>query len=496
VFWDLHNPLLEDLRQIEVISGPGGTLYGTNAVNGVINISSKDAADTLGGLVRGTAGARERTAGARYGFALGSQAAVRVYATYFDRESLPSGVYRDYDDGFDGYQAGFRGDLDSGRDHLTLQGDVFGQSTRLVAGEGSWGHNLLARWHRQLDEGSAVAVQAYYDDYRRRYITVRDSLETFDAEAQYNRTLGAHELVAGLGLRTTRDDFFNGLGGFQLDPQSARLWFFNLFVQDKIALSPTLSAIAGVKFERSSFTGLEALPNLRLAWQPGPEALFWAAASRAVRTPSRADRELTGLPILAKSAGFASEKLFAFEGGYRGQLSRNSTLSVSLYYNVYDDLRSTELTGGTLPVQLRNGLRGHSYGIEAWGTQQVAPWWRVSAGANLLGKHFRPKTGVTDIGAMSAVGRDPNHQFTLRSQMDLGDRFTLDADLRAIDALKRSAIPAYVEANARLAYRLTDSLELYVAGSNLLHDRHLESNDSDQGQAVPRILYAGARIRL
>jgi iron complex outermembrane receptor protein len=495
VFWELHNPLLEDLRQVEVISGPGGTLYGTNAVNGIINISSKDAADTIGGLVRGSAGGRERNAAARYGFALGEGGAVRVYGSYFDREDLPAGTTRQYDDGFDGFQTGFRGDFDRGRDHFTVQGDLFRQWTRLLDGDGNRGHNLLARWRRQIDQDAAFELQAYYDDYRRRYITVRDALETFDAEAQYNHRLGMHDLVVGLGIRTTRDNFFNGLGGLQLDPQSARLWFFNAFVQDRIALTPNLSATLGLKLERSSFTGLEVLPNVRLAWQPRSDALFWAAVSRAVRTPSRADRELVGLPLLAKSVGFESEKLLAVEGGYRGQLSRHSSLSLSFYYNRYGDIRSTELTNGGLPIQLRNGIRGHSYGLEAWGTQQLARWWRVSAGANLLGKSFRPKAGVTDIGAMSAIGRDPNYQLMLRSQMDLGDRFSLDIDLRAVDGLKGPVIPAYAEANARLGYRLTDRLELFVAGNNLLHDRHLESNDTDQGQAVPRILYAGARIR-
>ena len=496
VFWELHNPLLEDLRQIEVISGPGGTLFGTNAVNGIINISSKDAADTLGGLVRGSAGARERNAGARYGFALGESGAIRLYGTYADREGLPPGAFTEYDDGFDGYQAGFRSDFEAGADHFTLQGDLFGQSTRLIDGDGNWGHNLLARWRRQLDDGSAIEVQAYYDDYRRRYITVRDSLETFDAEAQYNRRLGAHDFVVGMGVRTTRDNFFNGLGGFQLDPQSTRLWFFNAFVQDRIELSPNLSGTLGLKLERSSFTGLEVLPNVRLAWHPNPDSLIWAAVSRAVRTPSRADRELVGLPILARSAGFESEKLLAFEGGYRGQLSRTSTLSISAYYNQYSDIRSTELTNGQLPIQLRNGIRGHSYGVEAWGTQQLSRGWRVSAGLNLLGKQFRPKAGVTDIGNMSAIGRDPNYKLMLRSQLDLTDRLTLDMDVRAVDGLKDRRIPSYVEAGARLGYRLTDSLELFVAGNNLLHDRHLESNDVDQGQAVPRMVHAGARIRL
>lgn len=496
VFWELHNPVLEDLRQVEVISGPGGTLFGTNAVNGVINVTSKDAAETIGLLARGTAAEREQTGVVRYGFQAGSKAAVRVYGSWYDRGSLPGGTTADYDDSVRGWQAGFRGDLADGPDHVTLQGDIFGQGTRLVKGDGAWGQNLLARWTHETGDASSVQLQAYYDDYRRQFILVRDSLETFDVQAQYNRRMGAHQVVAGAGLRTTRDEFINNLNIFKLVPDRMRLWFFNGFVQDEMRLAPAVSLIAGVKLERSSFSGLDVLPNVRIAWQPSAKNLFWAAASRSVRTPSRTNRDLYALPILAPAPRFASEKLVALEAGYRGQPTSTTTLSVSAYVNLYDDIRTTELTNGGLPIQLRNGIAGRTYGVEAWATQQVLPWWRLKAGANLMGKDFHTKPGVTDIAAFAAVGSDPSYQFQLRSQMDPAPRLSIDLGFRAVDGLRNPAIPAYAEADARVGWRVTRQVELFVAGENLLHARHRESNDTDQAQAAARTVYAGLRTRL
>ncbi|MBV9931403.1 MAG: TonB-dependent receptor [Alphaproteobacteria bacterium] len=495
VFWELHNPVLEDIRQVEVISGPGGTLYGANAVNGVIAVTTRDAADTLGLLARGTAGAREQDAVLRYGFRLGDRTAVRVYGNWFNRDGLPGGTAADYDDAFRGWQAGFRGDVAGSANRLTLQGDIFGQGYRLVKGDGAWGKNLLARWSHDLGAASSVQLQAYYDDYRRQFILVRDSLETFDASAQINRRLGAHQLVAGLGMRTTRDKFINNLNIFKLVPDSMRLWFFNGFVQDEMALGHGASLIAGVKLERSSFTGFDILPNLRLAWQPNARNLLWAAVSRAIRTPSRTDRDLYALPILAPAPRFASEKLVAIEAGYRGQPTPTTTLSVSGYVNLYDDIRTTELTNGGLPIQLRNGLAGQTYGVEIWATQQVAPWWRVKAGANLMAKDFHAKPGVVDIAALGSLGSDPSYQLQLRSQFDPTPSLTIDVALRAVDALRNPAIPAYAEADARIGWRVRNAVELYVAGQNLLHARHRESNDTDQAQAVARTVEGGVRLR-
>lgn len=497
VFWELHNRLLEDVRQIEVISGPGGTLYGPNAVNGVVSISTRDARDTLGGLVRATAGDRERTLGARYGARLGSDGAIRFYGQYFDREDQPAGPGPVLGDRFRGWQLGFRADFGSAPMQIVVQGDIFDNETGSLPEDGNRGHNLQVRMRHDLGDNSAIRLRAYYDMFEREVLLTRDMLETFDFEGQYDLETGAHTIVAGVGARTTRDEFANNLNQFQLDPASRRLWVFNAFAQDRIALSPALSLTLGLKAEQTSFTGVELLPNLRVAWHPNERMLLWGAVSRAVRTPSRIDRDLQAPPFLAPGDDFVSEKLVAFEAGYRGQPTDWATLSVSLFYNRYDDIRTTEFSpGNVLPIRLSNGLRGQTWGVEAWGTAQLMPWWRLNLGLSTLWKDFEAAPGRIDLGAGSSLGQDPNFQLFARSQISLTDRLEINAGLRFIDGIEGGApVDSYVEADARIGYRLSEAVELYVAGSNLLHRDHLESGDPGRAQLAVRSLYAGTRLR-
>jgi iron complex outermembrane receptor protein len=496
VFWELHNRPVEEIAQIEVISGPGGTLYGPNAVNGVVNIITRDARDTIGGFVRGSAGEREQNVAARFGAALGTNGAIRFYGTWFNRDDLPAGAAADTVDRFHGVQGGFRADFDESADHFTLQGDVFDTDTGGVAGDGDRGHNLLARWTRTLSQSSTFELQGYYDWYERDFLLVHDALQTFDVEAQLNHSAGRHDLVFGAGVRTTRDEFINSLNPFRLEPPSRRLWVYNAFVQDRWAVGEDVDLILGLKAEQTSFTGLELLPNVRIAWQPDARTLLWGAVSRAVRTPSRIDRQLQFLPILAPGVDFVSEKLVAFEAGYRGQPTAWATLSVSLFYNLYDDIRSTELSaGGSLPIRLANGWEGETYGLEAWGTAQATRWWRLSFGLSTLWKDFELEPGRVDLAAGDSLGHDPEYQLLARSQMNLTDRIAFNAGLRWIGEIEADpGIGDYVEADARLSFAVSDALELYVAGRNLLHDRHLESDDVQRGQRPQRSLVAGTRV--
>jgi iron complex outermembrane receptor protein len=495
VFWELRQPLLEDIQQIEVISGPGGTLYGPNAVNGVVNITTRDARETIGGLLRASYGTDARTIGARYGFTIGDNAAIRFYGNAFARDGLPDGFGPNVDDSISGYRVGFRSDAGAGRNIFTVQGDYFADETDQLPGDGDRGGNVTARWHRDVDEQSSFELQAYYDYFRRRFLLARDALETLDFEAQYNRSQGAHEIVAGLGVRTTRDEFTNNANVFTLDPPSRRLWILNAFVQDRFALTARLSVIAGVKLERSSFSGAELLPNVRLAWRLAPNNLLWAAVSRAVRTPSRIDRDLVGAPILVRATDFRSEKLVAFEAGYRGQPTATTLLTVSVFYNLYDDIRAAEFIGNPLPARLANNLTGHTYGLEAWGSWQALTWWRLSAGVSLLSKHFHLEPGTTDISGAAALGQDPDYQLLLRSSMNLRSNLVLGAGLRAVGGLETPATGSYVEADARLGWAVSDQVELFVAGNNLLHRSHVESNDANRAQRAERSAYLGTRLR-
>jgi iron complex outermembrane receptor protein len=487
--------LLEDIQQVEVISGPGGTLYGPNAVNGVVTVTTKDAHDTLGTLVRATAGAEERTLAARQGVALGRNGAIRFYADWHDNDGLPRGTGAEVDDAYRGWQAGFRSDFVTEADHVTFQGDIFRTKADTGPDDIAKGHNLLARWTRALGAASSLQVQAYYDWFKRHFTLVDDSLRTLDAEAQFTTTTGRHELVAGSGIRTTRDEFINQLNVFNLNPPSRRLWVYNGFVQDSVRLSPELSVVAGVKAERSSFSGWQVLPNLRLAWQPNDRNLVWAAVSRAVRTPSRIDRQLEAPPILAASPDFASEKLVAVEAGYRGQPSHSTSLSVSAFLNFYDDLRTTEFVNGAF--QLGNGRKGRTYGIEAWGTAQIARWWRVSLGGATLWKDLRLKDGHVDFVPRNSVGNDPNWQLVGRSDMDLTPRLRLTLNARAVGGIGIDPqIGSYADVAGQLAYRLTDQLQLFVAGRSLLEHSHAESNDPGAGQLAKRSVIGGVRVSL
>jgi iron complex outermembrane receptor protein len=494
ILWELHQPLLEDIEQIEVVSGPGGTLYGPNAVNGVISIASKTAFDTLGGLARATVGANQHSAALRYG-AGSSEGAIRFYGNYYDRGDQPSGAITGGNDRLRGYQLGFRGDFGSEESRFTIQGDHFDSEVATLPGDGEKGQNVLARWTRALGDESAVRIQAYYDDYRRRFLLVRDELETFDVEAQVNTRIGRHQLVAGAGLRTTKDAFINRLNAFVVDPERRRLWIGNGFVQDRFAVSDTLSVIGGVKLEESTFTGLQVLPNLRVSWQRSPDTLLWAAVSRAVRTPSRIDRQLVNLPILAQATGFRTEKLTAIEAGYRGQPAERIAMSTNVFFNIYDDLRTTEFAPGrALPIRLANSLYGTSWGVEAWATAQPLPSWRLRFGVATLVENFKVRAGRTDLTGGESTGNNPSYRVTARSQADLTSRLGLDVGLRAVDQLDRFPTPAYIEADARLGWRATAALELYVAGTNLLREDHAESNDPKRGQRIERSVALGTRL--
>lgn len=497
VIWELHQPLVEDIQQVEVISGPGGTLYGPNAVNGVVNVTTKSTQDTIGALVRGTAGPDERSVGARYGFSLGGSGAMRIYADWHDRDGLPAGIAPDAGDDFRGWQAGFRSDFGGETDGFMIKGNLFHATDDLVEGDHLNAHSLNGRWSHVLGSHASFQFQSTYDWYKRDVALVRDSLSNLENSAQLNLTTGRHEIVAGLGARRTKDSFVNGANGFQVVPNSRKLWVYNVFAQDRYGLAPKLSLIAGVKLEKSSFVGWQVLPNVRLAYQPGPRALFWTAVSKAVRTPSRIDRELQFPPLLLPATDFDSEKLTAIEAGYRGEPASWLTLSVNLFYNFYHDLRTTEfLDGVTIPIELLNGQKGRTYGIEAWGKAQVMSWWRISLGATTLHKNFHVIEDRVDLQPRNSLGIDPHWQVVGSSDMDLTSKLKLTLDVRGVGKLDLApVVPGYVEAGGQLGYDVSDRIELFVAGRNLLHRTHLENGDPAASQLAKRSIYAGTRLR-
>ena len=485
VFWDAQQVPLGDIDRIEVISGPGATLWGANAVNGVINVITKDANDTPGLVLSGGGGTElPGFGGARFGGALGSAARYRVYGSRFARNpsALPNG--QDATDDWHVGQGGFRVDWDASTlSRVTLQGDLYdGRIAQpSLADIAISGGNAMAKWSRTISETSSLTAQLYYDRTHRNIPgTFGEDLDIYDLELQHQTRLGArHDLVWGLGYRLINDHVANTAALAFLPAHVSRDWVTG-FVQDEIALVPDRLRVAlGTKIEHNDYTGFEIQPGGRVNWTLSPSATLWAAVSRAVRTPSRIDRELyaPGQPpyFLAGGPGFHSEAELAYELGYRHQQGPRA-LSVATFYSRYHGLRSLEQTNppAASPVVIGNGQDGESYGAELTAAYVVTSGWRVRAGYTELRVHIWPNPGSTDTSRGLTESQTPDRQFFVHSSLDLPAHLRLDTGLRAIGEITRRQVPAYTELNARVTWQPTPKLDLSIVGQNLLHRRHTE----------------------
>ena len=499
VFWDQQDTMIADIDRIEVISGPGGTLWGSNAMNGVVNVITKGSAETQGGLVDAKAGNFLARAAGRWGGAFPGGGTYRVYAFGFrDGDTrLTNGT--NADDAWTGRQAGFRSEVPTLGGSLTLIGDAYENTIDTPTGRRSGG-DLLARWARVFDGGGVLQLQAYYDEQNRSDSapsggSSRDSVRTWDFQLQHAFDVGkAQQIVWGAGYRTWTDSFRNTANPFVLVPESERLSLANLFAQDTIAVRDDLKVTLGLKLEYSTFSQWAVMPSVRVGWQATPEHFLWGAISRAVRSPSRIERDLYAPGIVDLSPDFDSEKLVAYEAGWRSQILPQATVSVSLFYNDYDDLRTTSPNPVTvLPIKFGNGWQGATYGLDAWGTWSPLSWWRLSPGVEILRKRFDLKPGERDIaGQQTVLGHDPGHQVFLRSSMELANNWELYVGLRQIGALPDINVPAYFEADVKVAYRPTPNVELALVGQNLVHAYHAEGTQPPIHQ-IPRSWYFGVR---
>lgn len=498
VFWDQQAVMLADIERIEVVSGPGGTLYGSNAMNGVINVITKSSADTQGGLIDARLGNFVQRADGRWGGRLGDLGTVRGYALGFGQGHTDLADSTSAMDDWRGKQAGFRADLSALGSAFTVQGDIYENLVDTPGGRRSGG-NLLGRWNKRLSNGASVQVQAYYDQQDRAVSASTgggsfERVRTFDVEAQHVVAIGRNQIVWGVGQRSWADRFTNTANPFVLVPESQTLALTNIFGQDTIALRDNVNLTLGTKLEYSTFSGWAAMPNARIGWRVDPKDFVWAAVSRAVRSPSRLERDLTAPGIVDQSPQFQSEKLIAYEAGWRSQLLPNASASLSLFYNDYDDLRTTKPNPVTiLPVTFGNGLEGHTYGVDVWASYGVLPWWRIDSGFELLRKRFHLKPGEVDIaGIQTVLGHDPRHQIFVHSYMDLLRNVELYVGLRQVASLSDVGVPSYFEADVRIGWQVTPKLELSLAGLNLVHARHAEAS-APPIQEVPRSVYIGAR---
>ena len=500
VYWDLPDLLPDDIERIEVISGPGATLWGANAVNGVINIITRSAGSTTGAFVQVEAGSEEQVAGLRFAGQAGPAVSYRAYARLLrmDSDSLQGGGLAH--DSWHRLGGGFRLDWTPGNhDQLTLQGDIFGgREEQDPPGNGQIsGHDLMLKWNSEPGGDQQLQVQALYDHIARGETPSSPSLriDTYDADVQESLRLGSrNQLVWGGGVRVTSYKI-NGLPFFFFVPDSRNLFLANAFVQDTFALAKAVNLTAGIKAEHDPYVGWSLLPDVRLAFKPGGSTLLWAAVSHAVRSPTPFDEDVrefaAGNAItLNGNRAFRTEKLTAYEIGVRAQPADGLSFSATGFYHDYDDLRSIEIRPGPglLNLAWGNGLKGHSYGLEAWASASPVSWWTLSAGATLMHEDFHFKPGELPIIGTFQNGVDPEHQFNLRSSMNLGRSITLDLDFRAVGALKNSDVPAYAELGGRLAWNVSQHLSLALTGANLLHSHHVEYPGSD---AISRRVLAG-----
>ena len=512
VYWDSQDVVLEDVDRIEVIRGPGGTLWGANAVNGVINIITKNAADTQGNMVSVTAGNEVKGIGSvRHGGKLKNGADYRIYAKYasYDEGYNPDGAHDDWRTG----QIGFRSDwVKTDRDSITLQGDYYrgkaGQLVNIPSGPSgpppttviptvddtdTNGGNLLFRWSRVLENTSNFALQIYYDHVGRDGAVLFEDRDTFDIDFQHHfRWRDRHDVVWGFDYRHTHDDTDNN-ATFSLDPASKNVNLYSAFIQDEVSLKDNLRLTAGIKLEHNDFSGFEYQPNVRLAWAVDDSQTWWGSVSRAVRTPSRGEHDVTlrlvppatsdpGIPVYAQGNNdYDAEDLVAYELGYRFNYRNVWSVDAATFYNDYDNLRTLDpqLDQGPPAAVLfpfDNNMKGKTYGVELAGQWQVRRGWRLNASYTWLDMQLRLTDGSSDSASQSAEQASPVSKAAVWSALDFGNNLQFDAALRYVGDIEVSGarIDSYVEADLRLGWEARPGLELSIIGQNLLDNRHPE----------------------
>lgn len=503
VNWDTVDTNIEDIKQIEIVRGPGGALWGANANNGIINIITEESVNTLENYASAVVGTEERSASVRHGGSIDENHHYRLYGKFFDRGSTDAVGGGKVRDAWDRYQVGFRTDKEALKDSFTLQGDFYqGEDERqaflpdlappfvnaVVDDATLRGANILGRWTHNFDDGSSTILQTYVDYWKRGFDVSKEETTTIDVNFQYSLDMFPRNQVTwGAGYRVVfqnePDRFF-----FKFIPEKRTDDIISLFLQDKIALIENkLYLTVGSKFEQNDYSGFEYQPNVRVSWYPGEKHTLWGAVSRSIRTPTRAEHDIEQILAIIPNAGFVrlignrdfdSEELISYEVGYKFRATSSFYFDVSAFYHQYNKLRTLEIGapfGDTVvPLTTLNNGTAESYGIELSGKWEITPEWHLTSGYSFLTIDTDIPPGNTDTELVRDEGRSPKHQFNILSHLKLPYDLSLSNALYYVDTLNAINIPSYFRFDTGLTWAAAENMSVSIIGHNLLDNKHPE----------------------
>jgi len=533
VYWQAQATPLEDIERIEVIRGPGGTIWGANAVDGIINIITKSTKETHGSMVSlGGGNVDQGTGTIHYGGGNDHGFNYRVYGMGFVRGADFHSNGMNFDDWRLG-QAGFRTDwAPSGRDSLTFQGDAYREGTGEATTYALYstpsqvnvfgtayltGGNLLGRWKRVVNEGSDFQIQAYFDRTNHFEPEFGETRDTFDVDFLDHLTLpGQQNFLWGLGVRVSPSNLIQSVPSIDFLPHQQTDRIYSGFAQDEIPFfSHRLALTVGSKLEHNNYTGFEVQPSARLLWNSSPRQSIWASVTRAVRTPSRLDEDVeltdyagtsSGLPVYLRVNGntqFRSEELIAYETGYRALVTPRCYVDVALFYNDYNDLYSFQVGApfleasptpphAVIPLLTSNGIKGNTKGFEITPDWKPVSAWELRVSYSYLNMELENKPGSNDpTSVANDEGSSPRHQVTIQSFVRLPKKLEFDQTYRYVSALPAQTVGSYQTMDTRFGWHITPELELSVGGQNLLQPHYAQFGGDPGGPVeVKRSVYA------
>lgn len=526
VYWDAQDVLFEDIDRIEVIRGSGAAIWGANAVNGVINIITKNAQETIGSHLSVLAGNEESAnINLRYGAKINENVAGRVYLKYKEVDGgYSSDTGANAGDNWDSLRGGFRLDLKDNNNELTFQGDIYRSDINstidrlwlnpAIPGNNvpyfrsnvdsiidSKGHNLLLNWRNKKSEKHTFNMQVYYDHSERNELILGQHNDVYDVEFNHQVQFeSGNEVIWGLNYRRIKDNFANS-EQIAVQPNSVTIELYSVFAQYEIDVSLNTKLTLGAKLEDTFFTNLEFQPNIRMIYKPDERQSFWGAISKAVRTPSRTEENglllsnviptQPPIPLYVNgNTNLKSEDLRSFELGYRLQASENLSYDISAFYNRYKNLASIEtvefldLGESQIPLgfQFGNQIRANSIGFEAASIWRVNEWWKLQINYSYLNISSAPEAQSTDMLAnLLYEGASPNHQLAVTSNINIDDKWSLYFAGIYVDELTNTnilpdsqKIDGYFDVNFGMKWQLLENVEVALFGQNLLDKKRLE----------------------